>query len=77
MRGKVLARKYRSLRAFMGDFDLVFSNAMTYNQRKSRVYHAAEALVRAGAKLLQGAEDTMCAVLLKLLNPSHDSGLPS
>ena len=61
MREKVLARKYRSWRAFMADFDVIFSNAMTYNQKKSRVHHAAEVLVRAGNKLLQAAEEPMCA----------------
>ena len=65
MREKVFARLYRSARAFMGDFDLIFSNAMTYNQKRSRVYHAAEALIRAGTKLLQGAEDSMCGLPLK------------
>ena len=61
MREKVHARKYRSWRALMADFDLIFSNAMTYNQKKSRVHHAAEGLVRAGTKLLYAAEEPMCA----------------
>ena len=59
MREKVHGRKYRSWRAFIADFELVCNNAMTYNQKRSRVHHAALTVLRAGSKLFQGAEDQM------------------
>ena len=59
MREKIHARRYRSWRAFYDDFELICNNAMTYNQKRSRVHHAAVTLLRAGTKLFLGAEDQM------------------
>ena len=60
MREKVHGRRYRTWRGFVDDFELICINAMTYNQKRSRVHHAAVTVLRAGSKLFQGAEDQMC-----------------
>ena len=40
----------------MADFELICSNAMTYNQKRSRVHKSALSMLRAGKKQLQAAE---------------------
>jgi hypothetical protein len=49
-------REYRTWRALVEDFELICSNAMTYNQKRSRVHKSALAMLRAGKKQLQAAE---------------------
>jgi hypothetical protein len=49
-------RKYRYWRALVEDFELMCSNAMTYNQKRSRVHKSAILILRAGKKQLQQAE---------------------
>ncbi|CAL5223173.1 g5644 [Coccomyxa viridis] len=56
MREKVHGREYRTWRGFVEDFELICSNAMIYNQRRSRVHKSALAILRAGKKWLQAAE---------------------
>ena len=40
----------------MADFELICNNAMTYNQKRSRVHKSAAIMLRAGMKQLQAAE---------------------
>ncbi len=53
---QVHGREYRTWRGFVEDFELICSNAMIYNQRRSRVHKSALAILRAGKKWLQAAE---------------------
>jgi Bromodomain len=52
MREKVQAREYRTWQAFIEDFELICSNAMTYNQKRSLIHKAALNLLRHGKKHL-------------------------
>lgn len=49
-------REYCTWRGFVADFELICSNAMTYNQKRSRVHKSALSMLRAGKKQLQAAE---------------------
>lgn len=49
-------REYRTWRGLVADFELICSNAMTYNQKRSRVHKSALSMLRAGKKQLQAAE---------------------
>lgn len=50
----------------MEDFELLCNNAMTYNQKRSRVFKAAMTLLRAGKKTLQTAEAVGRAAIIAL-----------
>ena len=52
MRQKLRALEYRTFTAFVDDFELVGSNAMRYNQKRSRVHRSAVNLLRHGKKHL-------------------------
>ena len=56
MRQKVRQREYRTWHSFVEDFELIANNAMTYNQKRSRVHKAAITMLRAGKKHLQVLE---------------------
>ncbi len=56
MRQKVRQREYRTWHGFVEDFELIANNAMTYNQKRSRVHKAAITMLRAGKKHLQTLE---------------------
>lgn len=56
MRQKVRQRAYRTWQGFVEDFELIANNAMTYNQKRSRVHKAAITMLRAGKKHLQNLE---------------------
>ncbi|KAK9843100.1 hypothetical protein WJX74_006951 [Apatococcus lobatus] len=56
MRQKVRQREYRTWHGFVEDFELIANNAMTYNQKRSRVHKAAITMLRAGKKHLQALE---------------------
>lgn len=56
MRQKVRQREYRTWHSFVEDFELIANNAMTYNQKRSRVHKAAITMLRAGKKHLQALE---------------------
>lgn len=56
MREKLLSREYRTWRSFVEDFELICSNASTYNRKNSKIHKAAATLLRAGRKLLQSSE---------------------
>eukprot|EP00873_Tetraselmis_striata_P020916 jgi/Tetstr1/441180/TSEL_029438.t1 len=56
MRARLGRREYRTWRSFVEDFELICSNATTYNQRRSKIHKAAATMLRAGKKLLQSAE---------------------
>ena len=56
MRVRAEADGYRTWKAFTDDFDLICSNAMTYNQKRSMVHKAAGTFLRNGRKLLQTHE---------------------
>lgn len=56
MHEKLDQRVYRTWRSFVDDFVLICSNAMTYNQKRSRVHRAALQLLRQGKKVLSDHE---------------------
>lgn len=56
MHQKLDAREYRTWRSFIDDFVLICNNALTYNQKRSRVHRAALQLMRQGKKLLSDHE---------------------
>ncbi|BDA41501.1 probable Bromodomain-containing protein 9 at N-terminal half [Coccomyxa sp. Obi] len=56
MKDKLRGREYRTWRGLVADFELICSNAMTYNQKRSRVHKSALSMLRAGKKQLQAAE---------------------
>lgn len=56
MHQKLDAREYRTWRSFIDDFVLICTNALTYNQKRSRVHRAALQLMRQGKKLLSDHE---------------------
>ena len=53
MSEKVRGREYRTWGDFVSDFELICSNAMEYNQKRSRVHKAAMRLQRQGRIDLQ------------------------
>ena len=56
MREKVQARKYRTWRSFVCDFELICSNARLFNPPQHKVHKLATTLLRAGKKILQTHE---------------------
>lgn len=52
MRSKIRNRQYVNWQELVRDFELICSNAMKYNQRRSRVHKQALVMLRAGKKLL-------------------------
>ena len=50
---QVHAGTYDSWAAFVADFELMCSNAMVYNQKRSRVHKTAVTMLRQGKKQLQ------------------------
>ena len=66
---QVHAGTYLSWLAFVADFELMCSNAMVYNQKRSRVHKTAVTMLRQGKKQLQVIEaDGQKAILA--LNPN-------
>lgn len=56
MRAKLQAREYRTWRSFVEDFELICSNAMTYNQKRSLINKKALVMLRQGKKILAESE---------------------
>ncbi|KAI8466301.1 MAG: hypothetical protein J3K34DRAFT_387532, partial [Monoraphidium minutum] len=56
MENKLRAREYRTWRSFTSDFELICSNAKTFNSPNSQIWKLAGQLQRAGRKLLQAEE---------------------
>ncbi|KAF8062903.1 Scube1 [Scenedesmus sp. PABB004] len=56
MRDALRARRYRTLRAFARDFELICENAKTFNPPQHRIHKLAINMQRAGRKLLQTHE---------------------
>lgn len=56
MRDKVHSKDYRTFSAFTEDFELVCTNAMKYNQKRSRVHRSAVNLLRHGKKHLNNVQ---------------------
>lgn len=56
MRERLHAKEYRTFFAFTEDFELVCTNAMKYNQKRSRVHRSAVNLLRHGKKHLNNVQ---------------------
>lgn len=56
MREKLHGKDYRTFSAFTEDFELVCTNAMKYNQKRSRVHRSAVNLLRHGKKHLNNVQ---------------------
>ena len=56
LKGKVHARAYTTWRAFEGDLERICTNALTYNQKRSKVHKAASSLQRSLRKLCRDGE---------------------
>ncbi|KAL4443443.1 hypothetical protein ABPG75_011180 [Micractinium tetrahymenae] len=56
MRGKIRGRQYLTWQEVVRDFELICSNALKYNQKRSHVYKQALTLSRAGKKVLAEVE---------------------
>lgn len=56
MRTKVQNKQYVNWTELVRDFDLICSNAMRYNQKRSRVHKQALVMLRAGKKQLAEME---------------------
>ena len=56
IRTKIGGLRYVSWQELVRDFELIFNNAMLYNQKRSRVHKQALVLLRAGMKLLLDSE---------------------
>eukprot|EP00887_Chlorella_sp_A99_P002059 scaffold18.g2059.t1 len=52
MRTKIRARQYCNWQEVVRDFELICTNAMKYNQKRSRIHKLALVMLRAGKKLL-------------------------
>lgn len=59
----------------MQDFELICTNAMRYNQKRSRIHKAARTILRAGMKQLQGAEAQGRAAVMALHPDGVDAAL--
>ncbi len=70
MHEKLDQRAYRTWRSFVEDFVLICSNALMYNQKRSRVHRAALQLLRQGKKVLSDNE----LVARRALNMVHPDG---
>ena len=66
---QVHAGTYDSWLAFVADFELMCSNAMVYNQKRSRVHKTAVTMLRQGKKQLQVIEAEGQRAILAL-NPN-------
>lgn len=55
MNGKIASGQYQTLEEFEADFNLVWGNAMTYNQKETIYYKAAVRIRDAGQTFLQEA----------------------
>lgn len=55
MNNKIVSGQYQTLEEFEADFDLVWGNAMTYNQKETVYYKAAVRIRDAGQTFLQEA----------------------
>lgn len=53
---KAASGQYQTWRALVADVELICSNAVTFNPRRSRVHKAAQQLLKAAKKALQGSE---------------------
>ncbi len=60
MREALRRRQYHTWNALTDDFELICSNAMAFNQKRSRVHRAAVAMLQAGRLLLQVSISQMC-----------------
>ena len=56
MRGKIRGRVYVNWQELVRDFELICTNAMKYNQKRSRVHKQGLVMLRAGKKLLAEME---------------------
>lgn len=56
IRKKIVERRYETWRQFVDDLELICTNAMTYNQKRSRVHKAAGHLQRCLRKVLRENE---------------------
>ena len=64
MRGKIRGRQYAGWQELVRDFELICSNAMKYNQRRSRVHKQVR-----GAALYLRVFDVACSQPAQLLVP--------
>lgn len=55
MNGKIMSGQYQTLEEFEADFNLVWENAMTYNQKETVYYKAAVRIRDAGRTFLEEA----------------------
>ncbi|KAL6781297.1 hypothetical protein ACKKBG_A10575 [Auxenochlorella protothecoides x Auxenochlorella symbiontica] len=79
MRAKVAAHAYTSWGDFVRDFELLCSNAMRYNQKRSRIHKQALIMLRAGKKLLMEVEldgRRAIAAMARAPGPVCGAGLP-
>lgn len=53
MRDRLRRRQYRTWGALCDDFELICANALSFNQKRSRVHRAAVTMLQAGRLLLQ------------------------
>ncbi|KAI5079452.1 hypothetical protein GOP47_0004931 [Adiantum capillus-veneris] len=53
MQHKVFTEQYTSWLAFVEDFKLICYNAMTYNQKRSQIWNAANLMLRQGKRCLE------------------------
>lgn len=70
MNGKIASGQYQTLEEFEADFNLVWENAMTYNQKETVYYKAAVRIRDAGRMFLQEA-----AQVLELARINPTTGL--
>ena len=67
MNGKIVSGQYQTLEEFEADFNLVWQNAMTYNQKETVYYKAAVRIREAGRTFLQEAAK---ALVLARVDPT-------
>lgn len=76
MKEKVHNRKYVYWSELVRDFELICSNAMKYNQKRSRIHQRALVILRHGKKLLSENE-LVGRRALAVLNPGITDAIPS
>jgi len=59
MNDKVMSGQYQTLEDFEADFNLVWGNAMIYNQKETVYYKAAVRIRDAGKKFLEEAAEAL------------------
>lgn len=59
MNTKVMSGQYQTLEDFEADFNLVWGNAMIYNQKETVYYKAAVRIRDAGKKFLEEAAEAL------------------